>query len=316
MTSPRQSRSERKPALRAARSSRPTIVCFGEVLWDCVPRGLFLGGAPVNVAWHLQRHAVRALPVTGIGRDFLGDELRRRLTAGGVDLRYVTRTTNRPTGTVQAVLDDRGVPAFHIARGAAWDRIDPRPIMRGNDAPAALIYGTLALREPFNRRSLAALLQAWPSAWRVVDLNLRPPFDTGAAIDLALAEAQFLKLNEHELARLTGAKRISLRGVEPATRRIAARHGISRICVTAGDRGAGLLWDGEWHWEKARPVAVRDTIGAGDAFLAGLLAALLVRHHSPREALAHACRMGEFVAARDGSMPLYRFNPQGRPLDP
>lgn len=304
-----------KAAPSTARRLGPTVVCFGEVMWDCLPRGLFLGGAPVNVAWHLCRQGVRALPVTGIGRDFLGAEMRRRLTAGGVDLRCITQTAHWPTGTVQATLDNRGVPAFRIARGAAWDHIDPRPAIRGKASPQALIYGTLALREKSNRRSLAALLCSWPDAWRVVDLNLRPPFDTAAAIEIALAQAQLLKLNEHELARLAGKKRSSPGGLEQAARRIAARHGISRICVTAGDRGAGLLWDGAWHWERARPVAVRDTVGAGDAFLAGLLAALLVRHLSPRRALAHACRLGEFVAARDGSMPLYRLNSRGQPAD-
>lgn len=314
MTSRRHSPSAKEPA-RSVRRSRLAILCFGEVMWDCLPRGLFLGGAPVNVAWHLSRQGVRALPITGIGRDFLGMEMRRRLSAGGVDLRFVAPAAGWPTGTVQATLDERGVPAFHIARGAAWDHIDPRPAIRGIASPDTLIYGTLALREKANRRSLAALLRAWPAAWRVVDLNLRPPFDTGAAIDLALAQAQFLKLNEHELARLAGQDRLSPRSLESATRRIAARHGISRICVTAGDRGAGLLWDGDWHWEKARRVAVRDTIGAGDAFLAGLLAALLVRRLAPRQALAHACRLGEFVAARDGSMPFYRLNSQGMPQE-
>jgi fructokinase len=297
------------------RRVRPTIVCFGEVMWDCVPRGLFLGGAPVNVAWHLCRQGVRALPVTGIGRDFLGAEMRRRLIAGGVDLRFVTETARWPTGTVQASLDDRGVPAFHIARGVAWDHIGPQPAIRGVSAPDAVIYGTLALREKPNRRSLAALLRAWPAAWRVVDLNLRPPFDTATAIDLVLGEAQLLKLNEHELARLDGRSRSSPAGLEQSARRIASRHGISRICVTAGDRGAGLLWDDDWRWESARPAAVRDTIGAGDAFLAGLLAALLVRRQAPPQALMHACRMGEFVAARDGSMPLYHLNSRGQPRE-
>lgn len=291
------------------------MVCFGEVLWDCLPRGLFLGGAPINVAWHLCRQGVRALPITAVGRDFLGAEAQRRLSSGGLDLRFLTRTPHRPTGTVEATLDARGVPAFRILRGVAWDHIDSRPALRGATAPAALIYGTLALREKSNRRSLTALLRAWPAAWRVVDLNLRPPFDTAAAIEAALAEAQLLKLNDHELARIAGHHRSTPAGLEQASRRIAARHGIPRICVTAGARGAGLLWDGDWYWENARPVAVRDTIGAGDAFLAGLLAARLGRNLSSHRALAHACRLGEFVATRDGAMPCYRLNSRGQPTD-
>ena len=302
-------------AARSAARSEPAVACFGEVLWDCLPQGLFLGGAPVNVAWHLGRQGVRALPVTAVGRDFLGTEAQRRLRAAGMDLRFLTETPRWPTGTVEAKLDTRGVPAFRVVRGVAWDHIAPRPAIWRHAAPAALIYGTLALREKSNRRSLAALLRAWPTAWRVVDLNLRPPFDQAAVIEIALAEAQLLKLNDHELARLAGRHRCTPGGLEQASRRVAARHGISRICVTAGDRGAGLLWDGAWHWEKARPVSVRDTIGAGDAFLAGLLAARLVRHLPPRRALAQACRLGEFVAARDGATPFYRLDSRGQPRD-
>lgn len=295
--------------------ARPVIVCFGEVMWDCVPRGLFLGGAPVNVAWHLHRHGARALPLTAIGRDFLGDEMLRRLTADKLDTRFITRHARRPTGTVQAILDRAGVPTFRIRRDVAWDRIDATPILRRTAPPDALVYGSLALRETSNRRALASLLGAWPGTLRVADLNLRPPFDTPAAISLVLAQAQLLKLNEHELAQLAGRNRRTVHGLEQSTRDIARRHAIPRICVTAGSRGAGLLWDGEWRWEAARRVKVRDTIGAGDAFLAGLLAGLLVRRQGPRAALAHACRMGEFVAARDGSMPSYRCGPRGRPLD-
>jgi fructokinase len=285
------------------------------LLWDCVPRGLFLGGAPVNAAYHLRRQGGHALPISAVGRDFLGDEILRRLAKSGLDTRFIARSARHPTGTVAAALDNAGVPAFRITRSVAWDHI---PISRGLlriTPPAAIIFGTLALRETSNRRALDTLLAAWPEALRVVDLNLRPPFLAEKAIDAVLAEAQLLKLNEHELGRLAGRTSRTPDGLARAVREVGHKRRISRICVTAGGRGAGLLWDDDWFWQKGRPVKVRDTIGAGDAFLAGFLAALLLRQESPRAALAHACRMGEFVAARDGSMPPYRCGPRGRPVD-
>lgn len=290
-----------------------TIACFGEALWDVLPRGIFLGGAPLNTAYHLSRQGIRALPVTAVGRDFLGREIIRRLAGWGIDRRGVAELARRPTGTVLATLDAGGNARYVFASDVAWDRI-PVEVRRREPAPRATVFGTLALREPANRRALGQLLDAWNGTWRVLDLNLRPPFDRPAAITFALAHADMVKLNELELARMIGAGDVqSPRRIEQAARRFAGRHQLTRVCVSAGSRGAGLLWDGAWHWEPAQPAQVRDTIGAGDAFLAGFLAALLGRRASPRVALANACRFGEFVAGCDGATPPYRCDERGRP---
>ena len=104
-----------------------TIVCFGETLWDILPRGIFLGGAPLNAAYHLSRHGVKVQPVTAVGRDFLGDEAWRRIVGWGVDTRWVARTPDRPTGTVRATLDARGVASYRFAPRVAWDAIPTPP---------------------------------------------------------------------------------------------------------------------------------------------------------------------------------------------
>ncbi|HYP17640.1 MAG TPA: PfkB family carbohydrate kinase [Opitutus sp.] len=301
--------SDERSKPRRLRLDAPAVACFGEILWDCLPRGLFLGGAPLNVAYHLGQQQLRVLPVTAVGRDFLGDEALRRVAAWNVDGRFVARVPGRPTGHVRASLDRAGVADYEIARDVAWDRIPIGPaLLRIDPAPAAVVFGTLALRSPANRRTLASLLTAWPNALPVVDLNFRPPFDSATAVNFALRHARLVKLNEHELAQLAGSwRRKEPASLERGARRLSAHHRICRICVTAGDRGAGLLWDGEWFWEDARPVQVRDTVGAGDAFLAGLLGALLARSASPHDALAQACRLGEFVASQDGATPAYEF---------
>lgn len=290
-----------------------TIACFGEALWDMLPRGLFLGGAPLNTAYHLARQGIRALPVTAVGRDVLGDEVVRRLASWGIDRSAVARVAGVATGTGRAVLDARGNASYRFAPNVAWDRIPVDAVLRRR-APDALVFGTLALRSPRNRHALGRLLHAWAGTPRVLDLNLRAPFDRGASVAFALRNADILKLNDIELARMSGAATAAnVRSLERLARRFTERHGIPRICVSAGDKGAGLLWDGAWLWESARPVRVRDTVGSGDAFLAGFLAARVARGASPEVALANACRFGEFVAGFDGATPPYRCDARGLP---
>ena len=290
----------------------PVIACFGEIIWDCLPSGIFLGGAPLNVAYHLSRLGLVPRMVSAVGRDFLGNEALRRLAVWGLDPAFIHRDRSA-TGTVVATLDEAGVAQYTFAAAPAWDRITVAPTaLRRAAPPAALVFGTLALREPANRRALQKLLDAWPDAVRVVDINLRPPFDCMPAIVWALERASLLKLNVEELAVLVGLVAETPNEIAKAVRRLARVHRLTRICVTAGARGAGLLWEGDWHWADARPVKVRDTVGAGDAFLAALLAGLLRGEASPPKMLGDACRLGEFVATQDGATPDYRLSAIGR----
>ena len=289
-------------------SHPPTIVCFGEALWDILPRGIFLGGAPLNVAYHLSRNGVRALPVSAVGRDFLGDEALHRIASWQVATHFIFRRASHPTGTVRASLDPKGVATYQIIRDVAWDHISVPPALLKRSPPAAIVFGSLALREQANQHALTRLFHAWPHAVRVLDLNLRAPFDRGSPIEFALRHAQILKLNAEELARLVGKRKLTPAQLETAARNLGGQRSLPRICVTAGEDGAGLLWDGRWSWEPGRRVDVRDTIGSGDAFLAAFLAAILTRGQTPSVALALACRMGEFVAGCDGATPPYHID--------
>ncbi|MDQ5980990.1 MAG: fructokinase [Verrucomicrobiota bacterium] len=294
---------------------RPTVVCFGEILWDFLPRGAFPGGAPCNVGYHLHRLGLRAHLVSGVGQDLLGDDLLRRLRDWGLETEGVTRHRGRPTGQVRAVLDATGSATYEIATEVAWDQIIPgEDTLRAVFGAQALVFGSLAQRSPVNRASLERLLAILPAtALRVLDVNLRAPHDAPALINDLARKATLLKLNAGEAARLA-EDRPGFGREESHARALAEKFGCALVCITAGKDGAGLLAEGAWHWANAQPVTVRDTVGAGDAFTAGLLAGLLLHRESPSAALARACRLGEFVASQDGATPAYTPDAQGLPV--
>ncbi|AOS45441.1 2-dehydro-3-deoxygluconokinase [Lacunisphaera limnophila] len=295
--------------------SRPLVACFGEILWDFLPRGAFPGGAPFNVAYHLHRLGLHAHLISAVGQDLLGDDLLRRLRAWGLETDGVTRHLGLPTGHVQAVLDATGSATYEITQEVAWDQIMPgEDSIRAAHGARALVFGSLAQRSPANRAALNRLLAVLPAdAWRVLDVNLRHPHDDLTLVRELARKCTLLKLNAGEAARLTDDT--PLPGREEAhARALAVSCGNPLVCVTAGEHGAGLLAHGAWHWVAARPTTVRDTVGAGDAFTAGLLAGLLRHDESPAVALERACRLGEFVAARDGATPAYATDAQGLPV--
>lgn len=283
------------------------ILCFGEILWDFLPDGLFPGGAPFNVAYHLRQLGAEAHLVSAVGRDLLGDELLRRLSHWGLDTDSIARHQGLPTGYVVATLGDTGDASYEITASVAWDQIlvsgDGLRVAMGAQA---LVFGSLAQRSPFNRAALERLLAIVPGeAWRVFDVNLRPPHDDLDLVHHLARQSTLLKLNAAEAARLADGGDEDPGREEPDARALAERSGCPTVCVTAGARGAGLLRAGTWHWEPGRDVAVADTVGAGDAFLAALVTHLLHGRLSDGESLARACRLGEWVASQRGATPAY-----------
>ena len=151
------------------------VLCFGEMLWDSLPRGLFPGGAPMNVAYHLHQLGLRAAPVSAVGRDVLGDELLRRVTAWGLDTDLIRVRDDKPTGLVR-VRTEKGGPAYDIVENVAWDWIElPAHPPEFVSQARALIFGTLAQRAEHNRKQFARLCELCGQALKVFDVNLRPP---------------------------------------------------------------------------------------------------------------------------------------------
>jgi len=292
----------------------PGVLCFGEILWDFLPRGAFPGGAPFNVAYHLHRQGLQVHLVSAVGRDLLGDELLFRLRQWGLSTDGIARHIGLPTGYVRATLGPSGDANYEIAPQVAWDQIIiGEDTIRSAFGASALVFGSLALRSPSNRAALDRLLAVLPTdAMRVFDVNLRPPHDDLFLVREMARRATLLKLNAAEAARLAHGPPDTGRE-EANARTLAAKYDCAAVCISAGERGAGLLTDGKWTWADARAVAVRDTVGAGDAFMAGLLAGLILRREKPAAALDRACRMGGFVAASDGATPDYLCDLLGQP---
>lgn len=282
--------------------TRP-ILCFGEVLWDDLPQGRFLGGAPANVAYHLLQWERYPLLISSVGEDAAGEALLDALEQRGLDTRGVSELSELPTGRVTVALDEQGQAKYNIQEPAAWDRIE-LPLLLDNVAPRAIVFGSLALRGDHNRRVLDQLLSR-DCGLKVFDVNLRSPYDDKQRILKLASRVDVLKLNHHELETLTG-KTYRDQRYDEGIRELSAMTGVTRICVTLGDKGAVYFDRGNWSECPGVAAIVRDTIGAGDAFTACMTAAL-VMGESANVWVERACRLGAFVASCSGAMPSYEL---------
>lgn len=296
----------------------PEVIAWGEVLWDCLPRGMFLGGAPFNVACHCARLGLHAAIASAVGRDFPGQLIRRRAIEQGVDVRFLKEIAEAETGHVLASIDKNGNASYEIAHPVAWDHLQVPPELLTAAAHArAIVFGSLAQREPANRHSLFQFLEASSqgSALRVFDVNLRRPYDsTKVVFDLA-THADIIKLNEEELVRLTHSLTPASNDLSQMCGALSLKTKAQALCVTLGADGAAW-WSPDFFVRVPAPkVQVVDTVGAGDSFLARLLTSILQHPlDTPQRAtnaLVLAAELGAFVAAREGATPKYRIATDG-----
>ena len=302
MTRSRAARTVASPA--AQPSSSGEVLCVGEVLWDSLPEGLFLGGAPFNVACHLRATGTRVSMVSRVGNDRLGDEVLRRANRYGVGTDLIQVDPLLPTGFVRVHVDERGNGSYEICEPVAWDAIDATETLLARAARArAIVFGSLAQRNTATRATIERLWKvASHQALMVCDVNLRPPYDDLEVIRASLGMADVVKLSDAELIRLTARFGWGDRDEREMMQGLATMFGCTMVCATRGSRGAALLHDGEYSEHQGFPAEVRDTVGAGDAFLAVLLAGLLAGS-SDAELLQHANLMGAYVVTQFGALP-------------
>lgn len=276
------------------------ILCIGEVLWDSLPRGLFLGGAPFNVACHLRMLGEDVHMASRIGDDELGRQILRRLSQKDLSGDYIQIDPQHPTGMVNVTLAQKDQPSYEIVAPSAWDFIEADEPLRRNAADArVLVFGSLAQRGERSRDTIESLRRQIPL--NIFDINLRPPFIDRAVIEASLADAHLVKLNDQELQQLADWFGFQ-QGIRPAAEALGDRFNCDTVCVTRGAEGA-LLWHGdEWFEQPGIAVEVKDAVGAGDAFLAGLIHTLLAGKDGA-EMLRFANALGAYVASRDGATP-------------
>ncbi|WP_233454844.1 carbohydrate kinase family protein [Hymenobacter negativus] len=276
------------------------IACFGEMLWDVLPTGKQPGGAPLNVAVHLRNFGLDAQLISRVGHDDLGTELLAFVESKGLSTKYVQRGETHLTGVVKANVSNTNEVTYKIVQPVAWDYIQYEPALSSLVQGAeAFVFGSLAARSPVSRETLYRLLQQAPL--KVFDVNLRPPHYSRDVVQYLLRHADIVKLNHHELTEIMdwfGASPAE----ETALEWLAARFQLQAVCVTKGADGAALWTGGHLYRSPGRPVAVQDTIGSGDAFLAALLRGLL-SHQPPADNLAFACAAGSLVATFQGATP-------------
>lgn len=284
------------------------ILCVGEVLWDALPDGLFLGGAPLNVARHLHALGEEAVMVSRVGEDRLGREALRRLEARGMATDLVQTDAERETGFVEVTLDAEGTPNYEIVRPVAWDALALTNALSERAARAeAIVFGSLAQRSEASRRAVRGLCEAASGggALKVFDVNLRPPHDARSVVEASLQVADVVKLNDHELERMRSW--FGLVGtMREAVGALAERFDCRAVCITRGAEGSALWKVERWHEHSGYRVHVKDTVGAGDAFLAAMLSGLLAGH-TGEKLLDLANRLGAYVATRSGAVPAYEI---------
>ena len=286
---------------------------FGEILWDCLPSGRHAGGAPFNVAAHLAQLGVSVSLLSAVGQDPLGDEILDVARNKGVNVEFVGRArTGLPTGTVVATVDAMGNATYEIVQPAAWDEILLSSEALESVAKAgAFIFGSLATRSPYNLGQLELLL-AIKGPLKFFDVNLRPPFaDPKRIVELA-ACADIIKLNHDEVGQIASWLRTGEATPNPpadtdalmdACVALSKATNTPRICITMAAQGAAL-WDrGHLVLAPAPKVVVKDTVGAGDAFMAGLMLGL-TRAVDTQTVVQTACGLGAIVASHDGATPL------------
>ena len=281
-----------------------TIVGLGELLWDLLPAGKQLGGAPANFAYITNLLGNKGVPASRVGNDSLGDAALQRLTQLGVSTEFVQRDALHPTGSVNVEID-RGQPRFEILQSVAWDFLDwSQPWQRLAAEADAVCFGSLAQRSAQSQSTIRSFLNATrPRAVRVFDVNLRQNFYSRQVLAESMRLATIVKLNHEELPKIMHLFEIAGHGEMDSAQRLLSMHGLKLVCITRGDGGSLLISANECSEHTGIKVKVADTVGAGDAFTAAMVHGYL-RGSSLKQINETANRVGAWVASQPGAMPV------------
>jgi len=282
----------------------PTVVGLGEILWDLLPSGRQLGGAPANFAYWSHVLGSRAVVASRVGDDELGREICHFLLARGLTNQFLQTDSAHPTGTVRVQVDSSGQPRFEFTDAVAWDSLESSPSWRTlAESANAVCFGSLAQRSAVSRETIQKFLDyTHPDALRIFDVNLRQSFYSEEIIVKSAQRANVIKLNHEEMPVIRELLEIKAENSFSFCTQMSVKFGLRLICLTRGTNGS-LLSDGKHtHEHPGFQVVVQDTVGSGDAFTAALVHAYLCGRSLP-EMNDAANRLGAWVASCQGAMP-------------
>lgn len=279
-----------------------TFACFGEVLWDVFPDHEKIGGAPLNVALRLNSFGdEKVAMISAVGKDDLGDQLIGYLNENKLTAEYIQVHNEHQTGKVNVTLDRKGSASYEIEYPVSWDYIElnAENINLAKQSKV-FIYGSLICRNSVSKLTLFKLLDH--ANFKVFDVNLRAPFYSIELLSELMVKANFVKFNDEELELIAKNLNSGQTSIEENVKFIAQKFDVSHICVTRGGEGAILYIGGQFYYNSGYPIKVKDTVGAGDSFLASLVFKITNGTH-PQDALNFACAVGALVAASEGANP-------------
>ncbi|WDF67340.1 carbohydrate kinase [Sphingobacterium oryzagri] len=284
---------------------QPYVVCYGEILWDVFPQGSKAGGAPFNVAYNLSRMGFDVNMISRIGDDERGSALIHKIEDWGLNTANIQVDLEKPTSTVQATFDENNEASYEIINDVAWDRIALLPEHPELVSQAeAFIFGSLCARNPISRSTLFSLLEH--AKFRVFDVNFRPPFVDPSLILEILYKTDLLKTNKAELKEMLTFVGKNYSNEDDAARYVQDHFDIPELLLTKGSKGAKYYRAGKIYQQDAFSVEIADTVGSGDAFLAGFLSKRL-KQADPEVVLKQAIALGAFITARIGGTPDYNY---------
>ena len=279
------------------------IVGLGEALWDVLPEGKKLGGAPANFAYHAAQFGLDTIAISALGEDKLAEETIDALKEH--NLNYLMPRVPYPTGTVQVTLTGDGIPTYDIKENVAWDNIPLTDEMLEIAKNArAVCFGSLAQRNVVSRENIHKFLDATPDdCVKIFDINLRQQFYTKEVIKESLKRCNILKINDEELVLLGRMFGYPGLDIENKCWLILGKYNLDMLVLTCGTNGSYVFTPGQMSFQETPKVEVADTVGAGDSFTGSFVGSILNGKPVP-EAHKTAVQVSAFVCTQNGAMPV------------
>jgi fructokinase len=280
------------------------VVGIGEVLWDILPDGKKIGGAPANFAYHISQFGYNGMAVSVIGDDRLGDEILENFNAKG--LRYQLEKVPYPTGVVQVNVDNAGIACYNIRDNVAWDHIPLTPKLEKLAKQVRVVcFGSLAQRNVVSRNTINRFLDAVPDkdgVYKIFDINLRQGFYNKETLQNAFNKCNILKINDEELVAVGRLFGFSGMDLQDKCRQMLTKYHLKILILTCGINGSYVFTSDHVSFVETPQVKVADTVGAGDSFTAAFMAAILGGKNIS-EAHRLAVDVSAFVCTQEGAMP-------------